>query len=428
MPAADGLISYLNASPSPYHAVAETARQLAAAGFRELSEGARWQLEPGKRYFVVRGGKTIIAWHQGLGLAAEEGVRIVVAHTDSPTLKLRPRPDLKARNLRYLTTEIYGGPLLYSFLDRDMKLSGALYCGETGIERVLIDLDTLPVRAVSLAIHLRADKGSDSYSFDREKDFVLVTGDGEKPGLDLLREAATAKLGRDPGPILSCDLEVADLNPAIRIGTGGSLVSAPRLDNLFSCYTALAALLAQEKTAPWTTMVALYDAEEIGSQTFTGARSNTVDGILHRIVGGAEEEVWRTKARSLVISADMAHSEHPAFAAATDPVHVPELNKGIALKSGAMGNYAIGPGVEAWFSLICQKACVPTQRFRYRCDHGRGSSIGPIITTNLGIAGLDVGSPMLAMHSARELAGAADVGHAIGAFTAFFSAEEKLPL
>lgn len=426
MHAADALIEFLAESPSPYHAVAAAVRRLEASGFTALSEAERWQLEPGKGYFLLRGGKTVIAWRQGLAAPAEAGVRIAVAHTDSPTLKLRPRPDTKTRNLRYLTTEIYGGPLLYSFLDRDLKIAGALYCGERAAERVLIALDRPLVRATSLAIHLRADKGSDNYSFDREKDFLLVTGEGEMPALEMLRAAAGEALGRDPGPVLSLDLEVTESAPPARIGMAGSLISAPRLDNLFSCYTALAALLGAEPV-PFTTMVALYDSEEIGSQTFTGARSNTVDGILHRIAGGSEDGVWRLKARSLVVSADMAHGEHPAFTTATDPAHVPELNKGIALKSGSMGNYAIGPGVEAWFSLICQKAGVPTQRFRYRCDHGRGSSIGPIITTGLGIAGLDVGSPMLAMHSARELAGSADVAYATAAFAAFFTAEDRLP-
>lgn len=420
-------LNFLNKSSSPYHAVAEAVAALVAAGFTELGEADRWQLEPGKAYFVVRGGKAIVAWRQGAGAAAEEGVRIIVAHTDSPVLKVRPRPDMQARSLRYLTTEIYGGPLLYTWLDRDLKLAGAVYCGDKKVERVLLDFDRLPVRAISLAIHLRQDKGSDTYTFDREKDFAVVVGDGEKDGQTLIHEAAAEQLGRDPGPILSFDLELTTREPARCIGDGQGLISAQRLDNLFSCYTALSALL-ESKAAPWTTAVALYDSEEIGSRTFTGAQSNTMDGILHRIVaagGTAEEDIWRAKARSVVVSADMAHGEHPAFVSATDPVHVPELNKGLALKSGAMGNYAIAPDAEAWFSLICQSAGVPLQRFRYRCDHGRGSSIGPIMTTVLGITGIDVGSPMLAMHSARELAGAADLGYATRAFAAYFAAEEK---
>ena len=426
----DHFLSFLERSPSPYHAVAEVARQLTEAGFTELTEAGRWQLEPGKGYFVVRGGKAIVAWRQGSGAAANEGLRIIVAHTDSPVLKVRPRADMKARNLHYLTTEIYGGPLLYTWLDRDLKLTGALYCGEKNVERILVDLKDLPVRAVSLAIHLRQDKGSDTYTFDREKDFAVVVGDGEKSGLGLIQDAAAAQLGRDPGPILSFDLELSDVLPPRRIGAGGNLISAQRLDNLFSCYTALSALLKQAKPAPWTTAIALYDSEEIGSRTFTGAQSNTMDAIIHRLVAAnadGDEDVWRAKARSVVISADMAHGEHPAFVAATDPVHVPELNKGLALKSGAMGNYAIAPAAEAWFSLICKNAGVPLQRFRYRCDHGRGSSIGPIMTAGLGITGIDVGAPMLAMHSARELAGAADLAHSIGAFSAFFTAEEPLP-
>lgn len=424
-------LAFLNRSTSPYHAVAEAVTLLTGKGFTELSEAESWQLEPGKGYFVRRGGKAIVAWRQGTGLAAEEGVRIIVAHTDSPVLKLRPRPDSQSRSLRFLTTEIYGGPLLYTWLDRDLKLSGALYCGTDQVERVLVDLDQLPVRATSLAIHLRQDKGSDTYTFDREKDFAVVVGDGERAGLELIHAATVEKLGRDPGPILSFDLELTTTEPAKIIGDGNGLISAQRLDNLFSCYTALTGLLASEAPTAWTQAVVLYDSEEIGSRTFTGAQSNAMDGVLHRIAAAgasSDEDIWRCKAHSVVVSADMAHSEHQAFVSATDPVHVPELNKGLALKSGAMGNYAIAAGTEAWFSLICNNAGIPLQRFRYRCDHGRGSSIGPIMTTVLGITGIDVGSPMLAMHSSRELAGVADLDYAARAFGAFFTAEQKPPL
>jgi aspartyl aminopeptidase len=149
--------------------------------------------------------------------------------------------------------------------------------------------------------------------------------------------------------------------------------------------------------------------------------------VIDRITGGASEDVWRAKARSVLISADMAHGEHPSFPAATDPVTVPAMNGGLAVKTGVQGNYAIGPAVEAWFLKLCEDAKVPLQRFRYRCDHGRGSSIGPLATSGLGIAGIDVGAPMLAMHSVRELAGTADLDASVNAFAAFFAARDPLP-
>lgn len=419
-------LGFIDRSPSPYHAVAEASAMLTAAGFAPLAESARWDLKPGGAYFVVRGGKSLIAWRQGSADPAEAGFRFVAAHSDSPVLKLRPRPDLEAKGLRLLTAEVYGGPLLNTWFDRELKLAGAVWCGGDGVKCHLVELAKLPVRLVSLAIHLKSDKGSDSFSLDREKDLAVFVGQGEKHGFDLVREAIAAGLGGDPGPILSFDLSLGDAHPAARLGAAGELISAPRLDNLFSAYAALSALI-ESGPQPSTIGAIVYDAEEIGSQTYTGARSNFVESAVDRIVGGASQDVWRAKARSVLISADMAHGEHPSFPSATDPGTVPALNGGLAVKTGVQGNYAIGPAVEAWFLKLCDEATVPLQRFRYRCDHGRGSSIGPMATAGLGIAGIDVGAPMLAMHSVRELAGAADIDHSILAFAAFFAARDPLP-
>ncbi len=427
MPHTESFLAYIDHSPSPYHAIAEAGALLTSAGFVPLGEAERWQLAPGGAYFVVRGGKSLIAWRQGSAPASEAGFRFVAAHSDSPVLKLRPRPDLEAKGLRLLTAEVYGGPLLNTWFDRELKLAGAVWCGGEVVKRHLVNLSKLPVRLVSLAIHLKADKGSDSFTLDREKDLAVFVGQGATPGFDLVRAAISEVLGFEPGPILSTDLSLGDAAPAVRLGEGGALISAPRLDNLFSAYTALAALI-EAAPAESTIGAIVYDAEEIGSQTYAGARSNFVESVIDRIVSGAAEDVWRAKARSVLISADMAHGEHPSFTSATDPVTVPALNGGLAVKTGVQGNYAIGPAVEAWFLKVCEDAKVPLQRFRYRCDHGRGSSIGPMATSGLGIAGIDVGAPMLAMHSVRELAGTSDLDASINAFAAFFAARDPLPV
>jgi aspartyl aminopeptidase len=421
----ESFLSYIDRSPSPYHAVAEAVAMLSGAGFVPLAEADRWTLEPGGAYFVVRGGKSLIAWRQGSGAPAEQGLRLVAAHSDSPVLKLRPRPDLEAKGLRLLTAEVYGGPLLHTWFDRELKLAGAVWCGGDTVKRHLVDLAGLPVRLTSLAIHLKADKTSDGFGLDREKDLAVFVGQGGRSGFDRLRDAVAAQTG-DDSPFLSFDLSLGDAAQAVRIGNAGELISAPRLDNLFSAYTALAALI-DSAPAEATVGAVVYDAEEIGSQTYAGARSNFVDSVIGRIVGGTAEDVWRAKARSVLVSADMAHAEHPAFTTATDPGTVPALNGGLAVKTGVQGNYAIGPAAEAWFVKTCDEAKVPLQRFRYRCDHGRGSSIGPMATAGLGMAGIDVGAPMLAMHSVRELAGAADLDYATGAFAAVFASRAPLP-
>lgn len=426
-PYTEPFLAYIDASPSPYHAVAEAARLLTEAGFTALEEGARWDLQPGAAYFVIRGGKSLMAWRQGTGPAGDAGLRLIGAHSDSPVLKLRPRPDLDAKGVKLLTAEVYGGPLLNTWFDRELKLAGAVWCGGDRVKCHLVSLDNLPVRLVSLAIHLKADKGSDSFTLDREKDLAVLVGQSGASSLELLNNAIADALGGNPGPILSMDLSLGDAMPAQCIGTEKELISAPRLDNLFSAYTALMALIETDAPTASTIGAIIYDAEEIGSQTYAGARSNFVEGVVERIVGGVPEDVWRAKAHSVIISADMAHAEHPAFTAATDPVTVPALNGGLAVKTGVQGNYAIGPAIEAWFLHLCDEAKVPLQRFRYRCDHGRGSSIGPMATSGLGIAGIDVGAPMLAMHSIRELAGAADLGASIRAFAAFYAARGAIP-
>ena len=418
-------LSFIDRSPSPYHAVAEAAAMLSAAGFVPLGEADRWTLTPGGAYFTVRGGKSLIAWRQGSGTPTEAGLRLIAAHSDSPVLKLRPRPDLDAKGLRLLTAEVYGGPLLSTWFDRELRLAGAVWCGGDTVKRHLVDLSGLPVRLVSLAIHLKADKTSDGFTLDREKDLAVFVGQGGNSGFDRLRDAVATATG-DASPFLSFDLSLGDATPATRLGAVGELISAPRLDNLFSAFTALTALI-DSAPAEATIGAIVYDAEEIGSQTHAGARSNFVDSVVGRIVGGAAEDVWRAKARSVLISADMAHAEHPAFTAATDPGTVPALNGGLAVKTGVQGNYAIGPAAEAWFVKVCDEAKVPLQRFRYRCDHGRGTSIGPLATAGLGIAGIDVGAPMLAMHSVRELAGTADLDLAAKAFAAVFAAPLPLP-
>jgi aspartyl aminopeptidase len=426
---ADRLLHYIDKSPSPYHAVREARAMLGAAGFTELREADRWDVQAGQGYFVIRGGKTIVAWRQGSGPVAEAGFRIIAAHSDSPVLKLRPRPDLKVRDGGYLTTEIYGSPLLHTWLDRDLHLAGAIFHrdGARGIQCSLVHVDDLRLRAISLAPHLKQEHKIDGVIIDLQKDLPLAFTQGDGDIVDTLRARVADAGGFKPEQLLNFDLCLADAQPSSFGGHAREFISAPRLDNLFSSWCAVAALVGCESASPHTSVSVLYDSEEIGSQTWTGARSNFLDSILHRVSCGSAdsaEDFWRAKSRSILLSADMAHAEHPSFKDATDPHHVPEINKGVAIKSSAKGNYAIGHAASAWLEMICRDAGLSLQRFMYRCDHGGGSSVGPIVSTNLGICGVDVGAPMLAMHSAREFAGASDVGHALAVFGAFFASTD----
>ncbi|MEM7570472.1 MAG: M18 family aminopeptidase [Pseudomonadota bacterium] len=422
------ILDYIDRSPSPYHAVQETAARLDGAGFTVLREADSWDLEPGKGYYLVRGGRTVIAWRMGQKPINETGLRILGAHTDSPVLKVRPNPDLNGRDMSFLTTEVYGGPLLYTWLDRDLKLTGAVFVRSgDGPAQHLIELKDLSVRTNSLAIHLRKEKGSDTHKINRHTDLPLTLSGPVTSSKESLLSALAAAAGCETKDILEFDLSLADQMPSALVGTNQEFISAPRLDNLFSCYTALEAFV-DAPAGDTTQVICFYDAEEIGSLTWAGARSDSFTATLERIghsYGLSADAAAQARARSIFVSADMAHAEHVAFKDATDPEHVPSLNEGLALKSAARGNYAIGFPAAAWFRQVCEDADVPLQSFMYRCDHGAGSSVGPLVTTGSGICGIDVGAPLLAMHSIRELAGTADVDLCINAYRAFF--ESALP-
>lgn len=425
------LLRFIDAAVSPYHASQEGKRMLERAGFTELKEADPWRLEPDGAYFLLRGGKTLMAWRQGSSRVSEHGFRIVAAHSDSPALKLRPNGELSLHSGGFLTTEIYGSPLLHTWLDRDLKVVGAIYFeDEDGqMQRRLVNLADLRVRAISLAPHLRTDKKFDEVTINKHRDLpVIVSSDGAR-----LREALELRL-MEAAPkarrILTFDCSLADATPGAVIGVENEFISASRLDNLYSSYAALEGIIQTSEPVAHTSIAAIFDAEEIGSAVWTGARSNALDSLLARIAasyGDGEEGLIRAKARSVVLSADMAHAEHPSFPEATDSGHVPHLNQGIAVKFGARGNYAVGPRATAWFKLICDQSGVATQNFMYRCDHGAGSSVGPLITTSVGIEGVDVGAPMLAMHSIRELAGVRDLEPLIRSFREAYASPVPLP-
>lgn len=422
------LLEFIDASPSPYHAVEASRKMLDAAGFTEVAEGDSWRLTAGQGYYTVRGGKSLIAWRQGNGQVSEHGYRVIAAHTDSPALKLRQKPGMKVRGLSYLTTEIYGGALVHTWLDRDLTIAGAVhYVTSSGeLRHKIVHAPERLVRAMSLAPHLKKEKKIDGLSIDLHKDLVVLFEDGSEDPLQAILKAVSGL--SDVAQVRHADLFLCDTQPSSQFGKDGEFISAPRIDNLFSSFTALCALIESGAGAQHTSITTLYDAEEIGSHTWTGASSNLLEAALLRIAlatGGDTESFLRAKARTIVISADMAHAEHPSFPDATDSVHVPELNKGLALKSSAKGNYATGARAAAWFTNVCRDAKLPLQSFMYRCDHGGGSSVGPLITTAIGVGGIDVGAPMVAMHSIRELGGARDIDYAIASFRAAYATAES---
>ncbi|TFV46252.1 M18 family aminopeptidase [Blastococcus sp. TF02A-35] len=408
----DDLRAFVDASPSPSHAVAELARRLTAAGFTELAETDAWSPAPGGQHFVVRHG-SLIAFRVGAGAPAETGLRIVGAHTDSPTFKVRPNNDVRQAGYRLVGVEPYGGGLWHTWLDRELTVAGRLAL--RGGERALVRLPGAPLRLPSLAIHLdRAVR--EGLTLDPQQHLVPVWDRdlGEEPGL---LEALAAAAGVQAGDVVGHDLVLADTQPAARAGADGTWVAAPRLDDLACCHSGLLALLAAP-AGERTQVLVCNDHEEVGSGSMSGARGSFLEDVVQRLAGAEPQAVHRALARSVLVSADMAHAVHPNRAERHEPAHRPALGGGPVLKVNANQAYATDAASGGWFRERCEEAGVPVQAFVTRADLPCGSTIGPLTATRLGVTTVDVGAPMLAMHSCRELASAVDVPLMVGALAA----------
>lgn len=421
-PALD-LIEFIHESPSPWHVADSLARRLVANGFVPLDETARWKLEPGGRYFVVRGGSSLIAFVLGSRPLADTGFTLIGAHTDSPGLRLKPRAAHKSEGLLRLGVEVYGGPILATFTDRDLGLAGRVSVRTpTGHEMRLLHLDRPLVRLPNLAIHMNREVNEKGLKLDKQTELPLILGmaeDGAAPEAAFLGLLSNA-LDAAPGDILSWELAACDTQQGSLWGAQQEFISASQLDNLGSSHAALTALLSVEQPEA-TCVCAFFDHEEVGSESASGAGGSLVSDILARISSGLDEEDQRrTMARSFFISADMAHAWHPNFPAAYEPQHRVMMNGGPVIKTNANQRYTTGADTAARFMGLCEKAGVPCQQYAHRTDLGCGSTIGPILASRLGIPAVDVGSPLWAMHSLRESAGVQDHAYMIAALKTAF--------
>ncbi len=422
------LLDFIDASPTPYHAVAAGVARLEAAGFERRDEADLWELSPGDRCWVERGGGSLIAFEVGSEAPADAGFRWIGAHTDSPNLRLKPRADVVAEGYRQLAVEPYGGLLLHTWLDRDLSLAGrvSLRAAAGAPRSVLVDLERPLLRVPSLAIHLdRSVK--ESLQLDPQKHAVPVCGLEDAPPLaELLAEELRARGIADvaPGEVLAFDLMLYDVQRAGVTGTGDSFVCASRLDNLASCHAALSALVrCAGVDTPFTRGLVLYDHEEVGSRSATGAQGPFLLDVLGRCAdaykGGAPQALARARARSMLVSVDMAHAVHPNYADRHEPGHRPVIGGGPVIKLNQDQAYASDGVTSARFTALCDEVGVEPQHFVVRSDLACGSTIGPISAARVGIPTVDVGSPMLSMHSCREMAGTADVAPMIAVLEAF---------
>lgn len=427
---AKDLLDYIDASPTPYHAVKETVRRLSAAGYRALDEREPWSLQPGDRVYVTRGDTSIAAFQLGATPVDRAGFRLVGAHTDSPNLRLKPNAQVTKAGVQQLGVEIYGGVLLHTWTDRDLSLAGRVVALVNGRpEHLLVDFRRPLLRVPNLAIHLNRGVNAEGLKLNAQEHMVPVLALESAGAVDLkamlAEELARGGARVEPGDILGYDLCLYDTQPSTRSGAHGEFIHAPRLDNLASCHAGLSALLATPESRATTAGVVLYDHEECGSRSAQGAASPFLRDVLERVVlghsDGKPDAFHRAIRHSYLISADMAHAVHPNYAALHEPKHQPHLGAGPVIKSNVNQSYATDGESWAFFAALCREAGVTPQHFVTRTDLGCGSTIGPITAGQLGIRTVDVGNPMLSMHSIREMAAAADVGSMIAVLRRFFA-------
>ncbi|WP_133753249.1 M18 family aminopeptidase [Naumannella halotolerans] len=397
------LSAFVQASPSAYHAAAETARRLTAAGWSPQPRTEAWDVSPGG-HFTLRGG-ALIAWWVPESADTRSGYRIVGAHTDSPGFKLKPHPQLRRHGWDQLGVEVYGGPLLASWTDRDLGLAGRVV-DRLGNE-ALIRTEAV-ARIPQLAIHLNRSVNADGLKLDPQAHTMPIIGLGERELFDLLLDGVD--LPADP---VGFDLHTYDTQPPAVIGAGGEFFASARLDNLSSVHAGLTALLEPaDDHGPEIRVLAIFDHEEVGSASTTGAAGPLLEEVLRRTslgLGADEEQHLAMLAGSSCVSSDAGHAVHPNYAEYHDPANHPLLNGGPLLKINANQRYATdGVGAALW-SRVCDQAGVRVQPFVSNNAIPCGSTIGPITATRIGVTTVDVGVPLLSMHSARELAGTGDL-------------------
>ncbi|EDY56192.1 MULTISPECIES: M18 family aminopeptidase [Streptomyces] len=416
----DDLMTFLAASPTPYHAVANAAERLEKAGFRQVSETDAWEGSSGGKY-VLRGG-AIIAWYVPEGTAPHTPYRIVGAHTDSPNLRVKPQPDSGAHGWRQVAVEIYGGPLMNSWLDRDLGLAGRLTLRD-GSTR-LVNVDRPLLRVPQLAIHLDRAVSSDGLKLDKQRHLQPVWGLGHDVRDGDLIAFLSEELGLGEGEVTGWDLMTHSVEAPAYLGRDKELVAGPRMDNLLSVHSGVAALAAVSSGSEPSSIpvLAAFDHEENGSQSDTGADGPLLGGVLERSVfarGGSYEDRARAFAGTVCLSSDTGHAVHPNYAERHDPTHHPRVNGGPILKVNVNNRYATDGSGRAVWAAACERANVPFQSFVSNNSMPCGTTIGPITAARHGIKTVDIGVAILSMHSVRELCGADDPHLLANALVAF---------
>ncbi|MDE6448717.1 MAG: M18 family aminopeptidase [Muribaculaceae bacterium] len=425
---ADSLMKFLDHSVCNVWAVKTVCDKLDASGFERLDMRDDWDLKPGKGYYTVKNSTAVIAFTVGDGGAAS-GYKIIAAHSDSPGFRIKPNPEIESDGkILKLNTEVYGGPILYTWFDRPLSIAGKVVLRSDNplnpeIRLVKIDRPILTIPHLAIHYNRQVNEGN---KLSKQKDMLPVIAklnDGVTKDNFVLNLIAK-ELNTDPADIIDCDLLLYDTTKACRVGAEGEFMTSGRIDDLSMVHAALTALTENNGSANGMTRVmAIFDNEETGSGTKQGAASPLLHNILRRIntsLGGNDDTFIRSVASSFMISADNAHGTHPNYADKQDPTNHPVLGGGPVIKINANCKYMTDAESASVFAMICEKAGVPFQYFVNNSDVAGGSTLGNILTSQLELRGVDMGAAQWAMHSVRETSSTIDHAYIIKAFTTFY--------
>ncbi len=425
------LLSFLDSSPCNFLAVDSIRRKLDAAGFTALDMRDTWELQPGGRYYVTKNHSAIFAFVTGNG-RPEDGYKIICAHSDSPGFRIKPNAEMVySGNVLKLNTEVYGGPILYTWFDRPLSIAGRVILrGDNPLEPVtrLVKFNRPLLTIPHLAIHYnRSVNEGNPLSKQRDMLPVMAVLNEKAEAEGYIENLVATELGVNTSDILDFDLTLYDTTPSCLFGVNDEFISAGRIDDLEMAHCAVNSLLdslADGTEQRQTRVAAIFDNEETGSGTKQGAASPILKTILQRVnraSGGNDETFSRAVASSFMISADNGHAIHPNYESKQDPTNHPVLGGGPVIKINANCKYMTDAESAAVFRAICEQAEVPVQTFVNHSDVAGGSTLGNILTSQIDLRGVDMGAPQWAMHSCRETAAVADHLYILRAFTRFYT-------
>ena len=424
------LLSFLNASPVNFLAAKNIASELEKADYRRIDpRDAIGEVKAGDKLYVTKNDSSVYAFHIGRKTLADKGFRMICAHCDSPTFRIKPNAEMTCEGgIVKLNTEVYGGPIMSTWFDRPLTIAGRVIVkgnDELNPKTLLLHVKRPLLQISNLAIHFNREV-NDGVKLSKQKDMLPILGivSSELERGNMLMNVICGELSIKQEDILDFDLYLADATPACTFGVHDEFISSGRLDDLSMCYAGLEALFGTPETDT-TKVLAIFDNEETGSQTKQGAGSPFLAMMLKRIAlaqNGTEEAFYQSVERAFMVSADNAHAWHPNYGEKYDPTNHPVLGGGPVIKFNAAQKYASDAVSAAVFAEICRKAGVPCQRFVNHSDVAGGSTLGNILASSIPLRGVDIGNAILAMHSCRETGSVADHTYCVKAFTQFFAA------